>query len=370
MKVAVLHLGRTAAGPQLTLELAHALSREGVAPVVVYSANAEIAESLAAVCPSSLAVRTFTSARGAVMGLLRLPRLARRIDDFLVAHDVDVVVVTMEQIWQALISPVLRRHGRRVLLFVHDATIHPGEDSRLARWLRTRERSQADGVIVLSEHVADALAGQGAFDTQRIWRTVHPAFVTAHRTQPRALDPNKPPIIGFFGRMSKYKGLQLGVDALTELRSRGTRVRLLVAGSNVPSDITHLTHPDTVVDDRWIPQAEVEATISQCDIMLLPYTEASQSGVLAYAMALGIPVVVTPVGGLPEQVRQTGAGVVAAEVSATALADALDEVIGDPTLYSSLSAAGLRSAATEYSWHRVARDVDAAAASLMALPPR
>jgi len=360
VRIGLIHLGRTAAGPQLTLELARALIALGTSPAVVYSSNAEIADDFAALDTPSLAVATFNDTRGAITGLAKLPRIARQIDSFLNTHGVTTLVVTMEQIWQALISRKLAT-GRRVLLFVHDATPHTGEDSAVVRWLHTLERRQATAALVLSDHVGTELVAQGTFTPEEILRTVHPAFDVRAPSEARSINNLEMPTIGFFGRMSRYKGLELGAQTLGELRNRGRRVRFFVAGRGVPTDIPGLPHPDDIIDDRWIPQDDVASLLDQFDITLLPYTEASQSGVLAYSMALGIPTVVTPVGGLIEQANDSGCAVIADTVTPTALADSIEPLLDDPALYRTLSESGLSAARTRYSWERTARDVLAAA---------
>jgi glycosyltransferase involved in cell wall biosynthesis len=55
------------------------------------------------------------------------------------------------------------------------------------------------------------------------------------------------------------------------------------------------------VENRWVPEGEIGALIAWADILVLPYKEASQSGVAPAAMAAGRYVVSTRVGGLVEQ---------------------------------------------------------------------
>lgn len=365
MRVCLLHLGRTAAGPLLTLQLARALRDEGHYVGVVYSANAEIAGELSASGDSSLPVETFTGPVSAAFGLVRLPAVRRRIARYLDEFSFDVVIVTMEQVWQPFVSSVLASGARRVILAVHDATNHPGEDSWISRSLRRAERRHADAALTFSRHVADSLIETQQFRAEQVISTVHPAFATDARYAARDLPEREVPVVGFFGRMSKYKGLQLAVDAVEEVRRRGRRIRLKVAGANVPHDIEGIEHEDNLIDSRWIPQDEVEATLDAFDIALLSYTEASQSGVLGYAMALGLPSVVTPVGGLVEQAQESGAALVASEVSASALADCIEELLSNPELYRSVSSVALTSTKERYSWERVARDTVTGATKIL-----
>jgi glycosyltransferase involved in cell wall biosynthesis len=64
--------------------------------------------------------------------------------------------------------------------------------------------------------------------------------------------------------------------------------------------------------------------VAGADAVVLPYREASQSGVAPMAHGLGVPVVATPVGGLAEQLRDGVDGVLARDMTAQALAEAMD----------------------------------------------
>jgi len=55
------------------------------------------------------------------------------------------------------------------------------------------------------------------------------------------------------------------------------------------------------VENRWVPEAELADLLAWSDALVLPYREASQSGVAAAALAAGRPVIATRVGGLREQ---------------------------------------------------------------------
>lgn len=356
MTIGLLHLGRTAAGPLFTLELAAAMSSL-TAVCVVTSSDADLADSFRRLAAPSLAVPTFTSTRAAAFGLVRVPKLARTILDFLQSHDVTTLVVTMEQIWQPFIANYLRRHGIRILLIVHDASPHPGEDGWLTRTLRHWERRQAAGAIVLSRTVKSALVEQGAFKQDAIWTSTHPSFRPPRLPQPREIMGGGPVTVGFFGRMSRYKGLDLGLAAVNELRSRGRRIHLRIVGRGIPSDTPGLSHDDNVIDDRFVPDREIQDVLEQFDIALLPYIEASQSGVLAYTTALGIPSVATPVGGLADQALEAGSTVISAAVSARALADSVERLLDDPELYKRLSRTGIERSATVLTWERLSVDI-------------
>jgi glycosyltransferase involved in cell wall biosynthesis len=79
--------------------------------------------------------------------------------------------------------------------------------------------------------------------------------------------------------------------------------------------------------DKWLSDEELFQVIFASDVVVFPYLEASQSGLIPICRALKIPVVVTPVGGLPEQVIHGVTGLVADGLGSDDLARSLDNSI-------------------------------------------
>ncbi len=138
-----------------------------------------------------------------------------------------------------------------------------------------------------------------------------------------------------FGVMNRYKGVHLMLDALRLLPGR----RLVLAGAfpdaELAREIRHRIESERLpvdVLDRFIPEAEVGDLYRGAALSVLPYAEFhSQSGVLHLAIAYGVPVVVTDVGALGEQVRRDRIGVVAPPGDAEALARAVLEALEPAT---------------------------------------
>jgi glycosyltransferase involved in cell wall biosynthesis len=88
------------------------------------------------------------------------------------------------------------------------------------------------------------------------------------------------------------------------------------------------------------------------DALICPYTEASQSGVVAEAMSWGLPALVTPVGGLPEQVGSGRGGIVTSDVSPDSLRQSLLTLLTDRTRLEALSGGALKLVAERRSQSR------------------
>jgi glycosyltransferase involved in cell wall biosynthesis len=136
--------------------------------------------------------------------------------------------------------------------------------------------------------------------------------------------PKAPLRLLFLGRILPYKGMALFLDTVDVLRARGIDVAPGVFGSgSLHHHRKRLTAMGAEVVNRWLSDREIGEILARHDALVASHTEASQSGTVAAALASGLPCVVTPVGGLIEQVNDGVTGVVAEAPTADALASAV-----------------------------------------------
>jgi len=353
VKVCVVQWGQSGAGPLFALELATAIEQSGHEILFSHSTRSESVAAVRARFESRDEIRTYRSRLGAILGLPRLVFHSMKLRRRLARENVDLVVIAMEHLWSSAISPILRSRRRPTILIVHDAEMHPGDYNRIEDRSRVFGRRFADGCVTLSPSVTSRIVELRQFGQAQTVTSIHPAFSAEVRPRPH----NDPPIIGFFGRISEYKGVKRGKEAVDILRERGYRLVYRVVGNGDATQVSEMSHPDDQVVLGWIPDSAVHDSISEFDVLLLPYIEASQSGVLAQAMSLGVPTVATPVGGLREQALKSRVAVVAESTSSEDIADALEMVLNDPELQQTLHAGGIATARSEYSWNRLAGDV-------------
>ncbi|MGD9737941.1 MAG: glycosyltransferase family 4 protein [Bauldia sp.] len=136
-----------------------------------------------------------------------------------------------------------------------------------------------------------------------------------------------------------YKGLPLLVEAMERLRDGGILATLGIYGEGDLGALrSRIAALGATVVDRWIEHGEIGGILAQHDVVVLPYIEASQSGVTPAAHGAGLPVIVTPVGGLADQVRHGVDGLVTATSTAPAIADAIAALATDRALEKRLRA--------------------------------
>ena len=156
-----------------------------------------------------------------------------------------------------------------------------------------------------------------------------------------------------FGLVRPYKGTDVLLDAF----SRVEGAELWVVGMpRMPMDeLRELARraPGRVrFVDRFITDPEIPAFMRRADLVVLPYRNIEQSGVLYTALAFGRPLVLSSVGGFPEIAERGGARLVPPE-DPDALAEVLRELLADRQTRDALAGAAAKAAATTYSWKRI-----------------
>jgi glycosyltransferase involved in cell wall biosynthesis len=348
------HWGRNGGGPRYTLELARALAGvPGVEVHVSVSRQCAFAREFAELGVPVLWVDTYTNAMECLRGTLALPSTALRLRRYVREHRIDAVDSTMTHLWTRLCLPALRGTGATLLCTVHDATLHPGEGSRLKDWFYGPVPG-VDGYIALTRFVADRLVSARGIAPGRI--DILPLGVLGDAAEPAPRVPGGPLRLLFLGRILPYKGLDRLLDAFTLLRNKGRPVVLTIAGAgDLGTDAARLAGMEGVtIHNRWIGEEEIPALINDADCVVLPYVEASQSGVVVSAFPAGVTAIVTPVGGLAEQIRHESDGLIADDTSPEALARAIDRLIAEPDLLDRLREGARRTAVTELSWGAIA----------------
>ncbi len=248
------------------------------------------------------------------------------------------VVALMPHVWTPLLATAVKQLGIRYISIAHDAVPHPGDPTGiLTPWL-LRDAEAADLVVTLSRSVAERIVLDGHATADRVVSLFHPDLNHGVATV-RRRDPRSPLRLLFFGRILKYKGLPLLIDAIERLRAEGLDVRLGVAGQgNLDGMQGRLTALGAEVINRWIDDDEVGPLLARYDAIALSHVEASQSGVAAMAFGHSIPVVGMPVGGLVEQIVDGRTGVLGGEATAKALAAGIRRLATDAALYDGISA--------------------------------
>ncbi len=305
MRLLVWQWGRRGAGPRYAVELAAGLAQvPGVATMLSLSRQSEImAGPRAPAC--DLPVDTY---RGMANLLLRLPRLPFQVGALarqLAALQPDAAICAMPAPLDLLMAAALRRARVPYAVVVHDADLYPGDIHSWQMALQRRLASRADAVVALSRHVGHRLQAQGLAPGRKLILSELPPLPFGPMPPPPRAHGGKLRLL-CFGRLLPHKGLDLLAEAMQALVPRDD-LELRVVGHGPESPVLDQLRalPCVTVENRWVPEEEVGDILAWSDALILPYREASQSGVAAAALAARRFVVATNVGGIAEQLGNT-----------------------------------------------------------------
>ena len=239
---------------------------------------------------------------------------------------------------------------RPLVLTAHDILPREPRAGQLAAQRRLYERF--DAVVVHSARGRARLTDELDINPGRVHVIPHGAF--AHLAdcppQPPPFETEKPVVL-CFGLMRPYKGIDLLLDAWRGIDD----AELWIAG--MPKfDIAALRRaaPANVrFVPRFIDDTELPAYFQRADLVVLPYREIDQSGVLFTALAFGKPLLLSDVGGFPE-VAATGAARTFPVGEVRALHAALRELLSDPAALSAMAERARAAASGPYSWDEIA----------------
>ncbi len=167
----------------------------------------------------------------------------------------------------------------------------------------------------------------------------------------------------FFGFVREYKGLRYLIQAIPFIKKELDTIRLMIVGAfgSDKEEYFNLIHSCGVQDcveviDGYTPDNEVEKYFVACDLVILPYESATQSGIVQIAYGFEKPVIVTNVGGLPDVVIDKKTGYVVEPKNPQQLAQAVityyKEDMGEQF------AENVRKEAYRFSWDRMTEKVE------------
>jgi len=236
--------------------------------------------------------------------------------------DADILVM---KYWMPFFAPALGyisgKTKAKSIAIIDNAIPHEKHfyDAPLSKYFLNR----CDGFVVMSDSVKKDLLSLKP--NAKFIQHAHPfydhfgAIVNKGEARKSLNIADNQKVILFFGFIRAYKGLDILLEAFINATADYT---LVIAGepyedfSKYQPAVDELKKQGKNVIDivRYIDDHEVATLFSAADVAALPYKSATQSGIASIAMHFEIPMIVTNVGGLPEEVENGKTGMVVDKV--------------------------------------------------------
>ncbi len=225
-------------------------------------------------------------------------------------------------------NPFAYFNHRRIVLTVHDPIPHSSAINKGTERQRKLAFRLLKNFILLNQAQEQEFIKHYKIKGKNIYQSMLGCYtyLLKYKDQPRLV---KDKYILFFGRIDSYKGLNYLFPAMIEVHKVCPDLKLVVAGGgnyyfNI-EQYQQLHYFD--IRNYFIPDNELAALIRDCEFVVVPYIDATQSGVVMSAYAYNKPCVATNVGGLPEMVKDNEFGVICAPKDVSGLASAILKLI-------------------------------------------
>jgi glycosyltransferase involved in cell wall biosynthesis len=178
------------------------------------------------------------------------------------------------------------------------------------------------------------------------------------------LGPDEPVVL-FFGTLSRYKGIDVLLDAFPRVL-RTAKARLVIVGYPTP-DFDLAAHQEQARRNGiagsvlWLPEyissGDVAAWMELASVIVFPYRDIYQSGALHVPQTFGVPIVASAIGAMQDVIENEVSGLLVEKENPDALADALTRLLTNRALATRLGFRAAADAQGRFSWREIANTI-------------
>jgi glycosyltransferase involved in cell wall biosynthesis len=248
--------------------------------------------------------------------------------------------------------------GYPLVVTLHDVKSHTGERHMWTNFMRYWVRKYSDRIIVHGEKLKEQMIKEYKHPAEK----VHVIPIGEHEVAPFKIHEREDlkedgTLILFFGRIYEYKGLEYLIKAEPIITEEMPDTKIIIAGTGEDFkkyEKMMINRDNFIVHNYRIPYKEGAELFQRSSIIVLPYIDASQSGVIPTAYGFKKPVVVTDVGAIPEIVDDGITGFIVPPQNPEALADAIVKLLKDKKLRKHMGENAYKKLKTDLSWDNIA----------------
>ena len=356
MKISLIFIGTTGAGPVYSYEMAKALAADQRCQLqVIISANVSNLDVWKATFADSPVdfhvVKTYNRNKVSVFlnsfNLLRKYHIYKLIKTF----RPDVVYSPFVLLWERFLFGMM--HGKaHVIKTIHDLKLHDSYHNLgdfMTKMLNWGSMRYVDSIVLLNRK--DQPLAEQRYHRPTV--VIPHASFSYYSNKPAQGEFHVKKTIAFIGRIEPYKGLDLLLEAFKALKTPD--VKLIIAGNGKIEDklLKSINEEKNIeLINRYIEDDEFQQLFCRTDFIILPYKRASQSGVIPLCFANGLTVVATNVGAIAEQVPE-GTGIIV-NPTADDISQAIDSLYDHQELIAKYGNAAYEYSQTHLTWENSA----------------
>jgi glycosyltransferase involved in cell wall biosynthesis len=248
---------------------------------------------------------------------------------------------------EGLLLCVAKAHGCKCIVFFRGWDNHFADVlERYFFKLFMMVFNQADAFIVLSKEFETRLRGWGFKQPVHIETTtvddrmLNGFSMPTHRHRSNVSQRNVKLL--FLSRVEREKGIFEAIDAVSVLKKRHPGITLYVAGVGACLEAAKMHAEVAGISDSvhflgWVSGQAKSDLLYESDLLLLPSSREGMPNCVLEAMAFGLPVLTTPIGGINDFFENRRFGFLIDDKSPARIAELIETIISDDKLYHTLS---------------------------------
>lgn len=231
----------------------------------------------------------------------------------------DACLIPMISPLGLIVEVILKKNRVNVIRIIHDFKKHPGEFFP-PNWLTRKILKKSSFLITLSEAVDKKIREK--FSKIRTSIYPHPDFEFIGNSSEPMIEVE---YLLFIGRIRSYKGVMNLIEAVNSISDNSPL--LVIAGEG---DLKIKSDSQIVTINKWLSEAEISNLVQNAEIIVFPYIEASQSGLIPFCISSGKKIIITPLEGLLEQTSGYTNVFITKDLDPASLATAIEIAIKAP----------------------------------------
>lgn len=337
MNILVVFPGKSGGGTVFALDIAKGFAENGHRVCAIIAKGASNEKEWTDVLGEENVYR-FTLHHGAgdfIKKCITLPLgEGRRIKEKFADIRFDFVLKTMYYIWTDMLVKYV--NADRVVSICHDPLPHSGEKKYCA-YLSKKFTQRSDDVFVLTKRFIPIVEKRCKLPKEKIHYVPHGRLHNYNKTDKRLVNFRETDTnFVFFGRIQEYKGIKVLLEAYKKVHDKHKNTTLTIAGKGDFSAYEKLAADcgNITVINRFIDDDEVGGLFDGANtVLVLPYLDATQSGVILIAYEYGVPIIASNCGGLSEQLDDGRLGMLCEPGNVEELSECMLHFIGNPSAF-------------------------------------
>lgn len=263
----------------------------------------------------------------------------------------DIIHISGNHYW--IFGLYLYLKKKNVVLTLHDVNEHLGEISFTTKLISKLHFKLARHIFVHGEKLKNSLIMKG-YPKENISVIKHGDYSFFKKYILNNIQEDGSVL--FFGRILDYKGLEYLIKAVPLIKKQIPDINIIIAGNgNFIKYASLITSPNNFeIINKFIPDERVAELFQRASVVVLPYIEGSQTGIIPIAYSFKKPVIATNVGSISEVIENGVTGYIVPPKNSDLLANSIVKILKDNVLRKQMGENAYKLMKEELSWDLIA----------------